>query len=178
MANQEHVSLLKQGAEVWNRWRRDHPDVRPDLYAAHLSNADLRGMNLSSASLTIAILYRADLGEADLRGADVSSANVMQAKLPGANLHGVDLRGAYCHSADMTMVDLGEGDLRGVLLDGADLKGADLAGADLGAAHLYKTKNITVEQLCGVRSLWLTELHNLEELAAAHCPHLLARPAD
>jgi uncharacterized protein YjbI with pentapeptide repeats len=78
----------------------------------------------------------------------------------------------------MTMVDFGDGDLRGVLLDGADLDGANLAGADLGAAHLYKTKNLSVEQLCSVRSLWLTELHDREDLAKTHCPRLLLRPSD
>jgi len=31
MVNEEHVSLLKQGVEVWNRWREENPDVRPDL---------------------------------------------------------------------------------------------------------------------------------------------------
>ena len=106
MANQEHVALIGQGAEIWNRWREDHPDLRPDLYAAHLKNADLRGMNLSSATLTVAILYRANLSQPDLHDANVSSANLMEATLPGANMNRVDLRGSYCHRADMTEVDL------------------------------------------------------------------------
>ncbi len=59
MANQEHVDLINRGAQVWNQWRQDHPELRPDLYAAHLKNADLSGMNLSSATLTVAILYKA-----------------------------------------------------------------------------------------------------------------------
>ena len=178
MANQEQVSLINQGAQVWNQWRQDHPEVRPDLYAAHLKSTDLSGMDLSSATLTVAILYRADLSQTDLHGADVSSANLMEATLPGANMNQVDLRGSYCHRADMTMVDFGNGDLRGVLLDGADLQGANLAGADLGAAHLYRTKNLTVEQLCSVRSLWLTELHDREELVGTQCPQLLQRPSN
>ena len=44
MAQQEHVDLIEQGSEVWNRCRRDNPEVRPDLYAAHLPNADLSDM--------------------------------------------------------------------------------------------------------------------------------------
>ena len=31
MANEEHVALLKQGAEAWNAWRHENPDIRPDL---------------------------------------------------------------------------------------------------------------------------------------------------
>ena len=94
MAQRVHLDLIEQGSEVWNQWRRDNPDVRPDLYAAHLPNADLSGMNLSAAILAVAVLYRADLSGADLRGADVSSANLMEATLRRANLHGADLAGA------------------------------------------------------------------------------------
>jgi len=31
MANPEHVKILKQGAEVWNKWREINPDIKPDL---------------------------------------------------------------------------------------------------------------------------------------------------
>ena len=31
MANDEHVALLKNGVEVWNKWRHENLNVRPDL---------------------------------------------------------------------------------------------------------------------------------------------------
>src|SRR2546429_9894236 len=31
MANQEHLDLLKQGVDVWNKWREEHPEIKPDL---------------------------------------------------------------------------------------------------------------------------------------------------
>jgi hypothetical protein len=34
MANEKHVVLLKQGVEVWNKWRWGNPDVKPDLGGA------------------------------------------------------------------------------------------------------------------------------------------------
>ena len=30
-ANDEHVALLKQGADAWNAWREKSPDIEPDL---------------------------------------------------------------------------------------------------------------------------------------------------
>jgi hypothetical protein len=36
MANPEHVAILKQGVEQWNKWRRKHPEVEPDLSEAGL----------------------------------------------------------------------------------------------------------------------------------------------
>ena len=37
MANPEHLARLKEGVEVWNRWRKEHPGMRPDLYEAELN---------------------------------------------------------------------------------------------------------------------------------------------
>ena len=31
MARQKHVEMLRQGVEAWNRWRSQHPRIRPDL---------------------------------------------------------------------------------------------------------------------------------------------------
>ena len=56
MANKEHLDILKQGIEVWNNWRKEHVDIRPDL-----READLREVNLVDAKLSRADLYRADL---------------------------------------------------------------------------------------------------------------------
>ena|SRR5262245_519662 len=41
MANDEHVALLKQGVAAWNAWRREHPDIRPNLSGAYLADAHL-----------------------------------------------------------------------------------------------------------------------------------------
>ena len=69
MANNHHLAILKQGADVWNEWRQAHADIRPDLTAADLHHADLRGFNLIEADLTLADLSRANLSQADLSGA-------------------------------------------------------------------------------------------------------------
>jgi TIR domain-containing protein/pentapeptide repeat protein len=74
VANPDHLSVLLQGVEQWNTWRRAHPRVIPDLICANLLKADLAGDTSHGANL-----YRANL-----RGA----------KLIGANLHGVNLRDA------------------------------------------------------------------------------------
>ena len=56
MANQEHVDHLEQGVTHWNQWRHEHPDIRPILIKADLSEA-----NLSRAYLGEADLSRANL---------------------------------------------------------------------------------------------------------------------
>ena len=41
MANPEHLEILKQGVEVWIRWREETPDIRPDLMDAQIDGAFL-----------------------------------------------------------------------------------------------------------------------------------------
>jgi uncharacterized protein YjbI with pentapeptide repeats len=106
MPNDEHLMLLRRGADAWNSWRAER-DERPDL-----SQAGLRGLDLSGY----------DLSRADLRGADLRGTSLSQANLSGANLEGANLFKA--------------------LLDSADLAGAYLNGAQfLNCAQLVITRN-------------------------------------
>ena len=60
MANPKHLKILEQGVEEWNQWRKDNPEIKPDLIGAKLSGGDLIGAKLSKVG---------DLSRADLRGA-------------------------------------------------------------------------------------------------------------
>ena len=81
MANPEHLKILKQGVEVWNRWREKNPEIQPDL-----QNADCRREILWGAHLENTDLSRADLREAHLRGAYLQGANLRQARLQKAKV--------------------------------------------------------------------------------------------
>ena len=106
MPNDEHVAVLRRGAAAWNAWRAENREA-PDL-----SQAGLRGLDLSGYDLS-----RADLRGADLRGTNFSGANLSGARLEGANLFKA-------------------------VLDGADLAGAFLYGAQfLNCAQLGVTRN-------------------------------------
>jgi len=51
MADESHLSVLKQGIEVWNQWREQNPSVIPDLSGAELYRANLSEANLIEANL-------------------------------------------------------------------------------------------------------------------------------
>ncbi|MBL4690104.1 MAG: hypothetical protein JKY68_01350 [Rhodospirillales bacterium] len=38
-ANQEHLDILKQGVDEWNKWRDENSEIRPDLRGVSLSGA-------------------------------------------------------------------------------------------------------------------------------------------
>jgi hypothetical protein len=41
MANEDQLTILKQGVEAWNQWRTENPDVKIDLAGANLKGAKL-----------------------------------------------------------------------------------------------------------------------------------------
>ena len=55
MASQNPLELLSSGKTLWDKWRREYPDVQaaePDLHGADLHGADLRRADLHGADLT------------------------------------------------------------------------------------------------------------------------------
>jgi uncharacterized protein YjbI with pentapeptide repeats len=131
MASKEHLGVLKQGIRVWNRWRKNNPDIFPDLSKADLSGGDFAKADLNKANLTRANLIRTDLSEANLREAHFRLANLSEADLSGAKLIGADLT-----RANLTRANLNDANLSGANLSGADIIKADLSEADLVKANL------------------------------------------
>jgi hypothetical protein len=79
-------------------------DVRgADLTSASLVDASLRGVVLTGANLTGAYLARADLTGAKLIDAHLTMADFSSAKLIKANLCGADLSRADLNDADLRM---------------------------------------------------------------------------
>jgi uncharacterized protein YjbI with pentapeptide repeats len=90
MAKVDHVELLRRGAAVWNAWRVEH-EATPDLSEAPLRGLDLSGFNLSRADLRHADLRGATCRDTNLSGAHLEHANLFKAVLDGADLAGAFL---------------------------------------------------------------------------------------
>src|SRR5438270_819475 len=106
MANPAHLDKLKEGVDTWNQWRKERPDIIPNLYKANLSRADLRGANLSGADLSEANLSGANLSGANLSEAHLSRADLREANLSEADLSEADLREADCYKTIFANIDL------------------------------------------------------------------------
>jgi uncharacterized protein YjbI with pentapeptide repeats len=125
MANPEHLAILKQGVERWNKWREEHKDERPDVSQGALHEADLRGVNLSGADLTGADCSSANLIAAHLYKANLSSANLTKADLSGAHLNWADLSGANLSRADLWGADFNESQAIATTFADVDLSAAN-----------------------------------------------------
>jgi uncharacterized protein YjbI with pentapeptide repeats len=152
MANDEHVAILKQGINVWNKWRKENLSLAPDLSGAKLGGADLRHANLSGANLVGADLSLANLDNADLSNANANGANLSKAAMPFANVSVSDLRSANLKRARLFKANLVATKLEGSTMYGAilhytDLAFADLRGADLRLTAFYRA-NLEKASLC------------------------------
>ena len=52
MANQKHLNIIKQGVEVWNKWREENEKVQPNLSKADLMDTDLTRIDLRGADFS------------------------------------------------------------------------------------------------------------------------------
>jgi uncharacterized protein YjbI with pentapeptide repeats len=152
MANDEHVTILRKGVDAWNTWRRENPDIRPDLSKADFSGRDLRNANLGGARLIGTDLDNADLSGACLIDTDLDTANLSHAVLVGAecssetdfsgarlvyaNFSGLTLNGVRFINANLNRADLSRAHLIEAKFFAAHLLRADLTGADLTGANL------------------------------------------
>jgi uncharacterized protein YjbI with pentapeptide repeats len=135
MANPEHIAILKQGVEQWNKWRDENPELCPNLAEAIFDDTNLNWANLRSANLSRARFKRAHLVCADLWRANLEYANLREAVLRKANLTETNLG-----QADLSWAILVAANLNGALLNRANLFRADFWKANLNRADFTKAE--------------------------------------
>lgn len=136
MSQEQHFKLIneaiaKHDITIWNKWRQENPDIRPDLSGIDLRRADLKKAALQGAILKDANLRGTDLSCADLSGADFHKANLVLTHLAAANLTEADFSGANLCDADLSEANLCEANFGDAVLVGALFQGADLNKAKL-----------------------------------------------
>src|SRR4051812_21352667 len=123
--HREHLSLLRSGRRAWNAWRKQNPEIWP---------------NLSGSGLHSQVLRAVDLSGADLRGADMRYADLRGADLRRAHLSGADFRWADLRKAKLCFADLEGALFVETNLAGANLSGSTIYGISAWKLNLYETK--------------------------------------
>ena len=154
MANDEHVRVVRQGAEAIAEWRLSNPTEGLDLSAADLAKADLAGAALSFANLDKAYLFAANLSWANLRGAWLGEANLIFADLTRANLSETQLKGVNFYGCIVSDTDFSN----------AELGYSSLAYVDLSRARGLATVHHRAPSSVGVDTLLLALLQAGNEL--------------
>lgn len=129
MANREHLSLLGEGVDAWERHRKAHPDTRLDLRGAYLGKFDLKNAHLIGAQFQDARCDETNFYKARLDSCDFT----------GAILQNSDLRGACLNNAKFDMADLKNVDLSNSVLSNATFRHANLFNTNLTSAYIKNT---------------------------------------
>ena len=153
MANDEHVAMLKQGVDAWNKWLSQHDeDAQVRKLGGLFWVTGGKGSFVHSEIWPIVKSSAVDLSRADLSGQKLAVADLHQANLMYADLTGADLSRAKLNGAFLSFANLCGANLSQAGLNFAHLNLANLAGANLKAANLYSARDITQDQLdraCG-----------------------------
>lgn len=137
-------------------------------------SARKRGHMLRIPMSILAEEMKANLLGANLTRADLTDANLSDANLENANLYRAMLNGAYLFFANLKNANLRRAELKyssfgGAILDGANLMDADLSGA----------RNLSLDQLSKVSTLYNASLDpTVAQLVRDNYPRLLNEPAD
>jgi uncharacterized protein YjbI with pentapeptide repeats len=132
MANLQHLEILQSGVAQWNKWRRQHPRIHPDL-----SNDELPGeldedvRFLVSAVVNEVVPGRAPADEGGLAGTVLNGINFRR-----TNLANVRLDSAMLIEADLSEANLRDASLSSCVLTGAKMTRIDACGANFNAATL------------------------------------------
>jgi energy-coupling factor transporter ATP-binding protein EcfA2 len=177
---EQHVSRLP--ANYWDML--DASEIRRAIRGAFLKKADLR-----YADMYQAFVAKANLRNSELRGARLREADFRAADLRGANLEGGDLRQGDFRDADfreavLVGVDLRDADLKDAQLGLADLKRANfddarLEGADLRCADLRDARELDIEGLASVKTLYRARMDpDVRERLQSVREDLFTKPPD
>jgi hypothetical protein len=158
VANEEHLAWLKEGVNVWDRWRAVNPQVKPDLSRAILTGANFSRENLQEVDLSKADLSGANLSEANLSRADLSEAD-LEADLSGADLSQANLTRVFLYSAVLCKTDLIGTNFTQAKLGRADFTSARIGQTIFGAVDLSKVHGLETIRHLGPSSIDIDTLY-------------------
>lgn len=136
MANEEHLAILRQGVEVWNEWRENNPEVKPNLSSINLSKADLSKADFSFTDISESDFFDSDFTEANFNEANLCNTNLESANLSYADLNLAQLKKANLCKANLSRANFIEANLHQAQLIKAKLIKANFSRANLSLSYL------------------------------------------
>lgn len=152
MSNPEHIEILNQGVEAWNKWREMNQDVKPDLSDANLEKRNLRKVNFRDANLCRTSFSGAKLNGADFCNAIANEANFSEYEHniveDGMNVVFITGQTDYLSRSKRTNLSnakIVDAKFNGTILTKAILRGADLSGSEFIGSDLSESEMVNAK---------------------------------
>lgn len=159
LGNQEHVRILLEGPESYDKWRIENPEEvldlsGEDLRSVNISDINFTGANLSGVNLMGKFLDNLDFSNADLSSSllinvighntNFQGANLSYSKVINGHFHEADFKDAILvetdfFSSDFFIVNMSGTDLSGAYLEEAIFIDVNLSRCNFTNTVLYKT---------------------------------------
>jgi uncharacterized protein YjbI with pentapeptide repeats len=134
MANLDHIKILNQGAQIWNDWRKNNPEVIPDFSGFIFTYTYNDVPNLTGVDLS-----HANLQGADITGPDRDWPGETAPTFENANFEAADLSGISMFRTHFTNANLRNANFQGANITSVGFRGADLSYASFSGAILERT---------------------------------------
>lgn len=146
------LSILNEGTEAWNRWRREHPEEEIEISDSYVDTKDLSGINLKNAKLKKLDLRFSNLKNANMIGAtiesclldksDFSGSHLRQARfeecdLPNTNFIRSSFEETLFYRCNLKNSDLSKSKMKESDFSKSDLSQANLENSDLSFSHFF-----------------------------------------
>jgi hypothetical protein len=183
MANPQHLEILSQGVEVWNRWQKTNFNILPDLSNHNFENAempyiDLRNVLLNGSNFTNANFYYANFvntvcHKTNFTSAYFSNAQIIKSWFDGAsfvqaNCLRTSFHDSILNGANFEKCHLEQAIFKRVLLDKTNFSEATLArtsfdNCDLSPTIGLETARHLAPNSIGIDTLYLSKGYISEE---------------
>ena len=114
IGNQQHLDVFKKGVKVWNSWRCDNLQIKPDLRGLDVASVLPQERVISNIGEEKSGIYLVsiNLSETNLQGAVFEDAILLNANFKGANLSSANLKGANLARANLKKTNLSKTNLQ------------------------------------------------------------------
>jgi uncharacterized protein YjbI with pentapeptide repeats len=186
----DHLEILKQGVKAWNQWRKENPEVTPNLQGVDFTDESFREtplwdkfgkwVNFSGANFSGAKCQDANFSGANCGGANFSGAFCGRANFSGAKCQDANFSGAHCLSANFSGADCWYANFSGANCLSANFSGADCWHANFSGAHCWYANFSgancerasfigTILALCNLRDCNVTNVRYEKRLLKNRC---------
>lgn len=148
------MNLLKRNVAGWNQWRKENPEVKPNIYLGSRGDVTLRNENLRGADLSnVNFYWGTDMTGADLQGSNLSNSIIPNVDFSRANLTGANFRNTILDATVFAEANLSSADFAGAILKEVNFGRANLAEVKLTRTTHNRTDfrnaNLSSADFCG-----------------------------